>query len=126
MHLLYVDESGTPSDSTLNHFVLSGISVFEKQTHWIEQEMNAIAARFNADDPYERELHGSPMRGGRDGWKNFSFNDRKQAIKDCLALLTQKHRDIRIFACVVPKGALDGKDVITESFYNFSSRIAIY
>ncbi|MCV5409351.1 DUF3800 domain-containing protein, partial [Escherichia coli] len=115
MHLLYVDESGTPSDPTLNHFVLSGISVFEKQTHWIEQEMNAIAARFNADDPYERELHGSPMRGGRDGWKNFSFNDRKQAIKDCLALLTQKHRDIRIFACVVPKGALDGKDVITES-----------
>ncbi|EPM1512100.1 DUF3800 domain-containing protein [Escherichia coli] len=61
MHLLYVDESGTPSDSTLNHFVLSGISVFEKQTHWIEQEMNAIAARFNADDPYERELHGSDL-----------------------------------------------------------------
>lgn len=126
MHLLYVDESGTPSDSTLNHFVLSGISVFEKQTHWIEQEMNAIAARFNADDPYERELHGSPMRGGRDGWKNFSFNDRKQAIKDCLALLTQKHRDIRIFACVVPKGALDGKDVITESFYQISSRFDMY
>ncbi|MCV5590779.1 DUF3800 domain-containing protein, partial [Escherichia coli] len=36
------------------------------------------------------------------------------------------HRDIRIFACVVPKGALDGKDVITESFYQISSRFDMY
>lgn len=125
MHLLYVDESGAQSDPTLKHFVLSGISVFERSTHWIEQEMNAIAARFNADDPYEIELHGSPMRGGRDGWKNFSFTDRKQAIKDCLALLT-KRKDIRIFACVVPKGSLGGKDVIAESFYQISSRFDMY
>lgn len=64
MYLLYVDESGTPSDPLLNHFVLSGISIFETQTHWVEQEMDKIARKFNPDEPHEIEFHGAPMRGG--------------------------------------------------------------
>ncbi len=126
MHLLYVDESGTPSDPNLNHFILSGISIYETQTYWVEQEMNKIASRFNSSSPYDIELHGSPMRGGRDGWKQYSFQDRKTAIKDCLRLITEKHRDIRIFACVIPKGTLDGTDVITESFSQIASRFDMY
>lgn len=43
MHLLYVDESGTVSDPNQKHFVLSGISIPEKKTYWVEQDMNKIA-----------------------------------------------------------------------------------
>ncbi len=66
MHLLYADESGSISDPGQRHFVLAGISVFEREPHWIEQELDKIAARFDPKQPHSIELHGSPMRtGGR-------------------------------------------------------------
>lgn len=71
MHLLYVDESGSPGDPNQNFFVLSGVSIFERKTHWVEAELNKIVARFNPADPYALELHGSPMRSGKSEWKHF-------------------------------------------------------
>jgi hypothetical protein len=38
--------------------------------------------------------------------ENFPFDDRKQAIKDCLTLLTQKHRYPAYLCGVAPKGSL--------------------
>jgi len=42
MHLLYADESGSLSDPGQRHFVLASVSVFEREPHWIEQELNKI------------------------------------------------------------------------------------
>jgi hypothetical protein len=67
MHLLYVDESGSIADPNQRFFVLAGLAVFERGTHWIEVELNKIAGRFAPNDPHSLELHGSPMRTGRDG-----------------------------------------------------------
>jgi len=44
MHLLYADESGSLADPGQRHFVLASVSVFEREPHWIEQELNKIAA----------------------------------------------------------------------------------
>lgn len=41
-------------------------------------------------------------------------------------MVAEKHRKIRIFACVVPKGAFGDKDIITESFSQISSRFDMY
>lgn len=46
MYLMYVDESGSTTDPTQKYFVLSGIAVFERNTHWIEKKMNVIASQF--------------------------------------------------------------------------------
>ena len=80
MHLLYIDESGAVTDPNQSHFILAGISVFERKTHWIEQRLNNIAERFDPVHPHEIELHGSPMRSGREGWKRFKLIDRLKAI----------------------------------------------
>ena len=71
MHLLYLDESGSVADAGQHHFVLAGLSVFERTTHWIEQDLNQIAQRFAPDPscPYDIELHASPMRNGRGLWR---------------------------------------------------------
>lgn len=65
MHLLYLDESGSASDPNQQYFVLAGVFVFERETHRVEQELNKVAVRFSPSDPYEVELHGSPMRSGK-------------------------------------------------------------
>lgn len=127
MHLLYVDESGCVADPQQEYFVLAGVAVFERRTHWIEQELNKIAARFRPDDPHAVELHGSPMRSGREGWKAHPLQDRLQAIKDCLqaGVAADRTRGVRLFATVVRKAALQGAPV-EHCFEQLCSRFDLF
>lgn len=102
MHILYADESGNPRDKSQRHFVLAGVSVFERQTHWIAKNLDAIAARFNPAEPQEVELHGSPMLKGRGRiWGRLPTDVRVRTIKDALGVLMNSHSSTRIFAMVV-------------------------
>ncbi len=47
MHLFYVDESGSVTDPAQKHFVLAGVAVFERKTHWIEQKLNEVEKKKN-------------------------------------------------------------------------------
>ncbi|MCE9633180.1 MAG: DUF3800 domain-containing protein [Methylophilales bacterium] len=133
--MLYLDESGSVTDAHQKYFVLAGVCVFERKTHWIEQELNTIASRFAPKIPYSIELHGSPMRSGRDGWKKFPFNDREQAIKDALKLGIQDARTnkggtpakgVRLFGAVVKKSAIAGIDPVEHAFEQLSSRFDLF
>lgn len=122
MFLLYVDESGSPGDPNQQHFVLAGLSVFERETHWIEEQLNAIAARFNPADPYSVELHGSPMRSGRGPWKGVSMAARLQALRDALQIIADRHPKVRLFASVVHRDAPLVDDPVTAAFEQLASR----
>lgn len=126
MHLLYVDESGSPSDPSQNFFILSGVSIFERKTHWVEAQLNQIAARFSPEDPYAIELHGSPMRSGKSEWRPFPMADRIQAIIDCLSIIAQSKGKIRLFATVIERGANGGDDPIKTCFEQVASRFDMY
>lgn len=129
MHLLYLDESGSVTDAGQNYFVLAGLSVFERSTHWIEQELNQIASRFAPDpnQPYEVELHASPMRNGRGTWRAHPVAKRLQAIQDSLALIPQRHpRDVRLFAAALNKQNFSGQDIAEEAFTQICSRFDLF
>ncbi|ADW68160.1 DUF3800 domain-containing protein [Granulicella tundricola] len=128
MHLLYADESGSISDPSQRFFVLAGVAVFERSTHWVEVELNQIAARFNPAEPHEVELHGSPMRTGSHGWSDHGQALRKQAIVDALSLGVAKHhpRDLRLFAAVLEKNNFAGQDIAQIAFEQLSSRFDQY
>lgn len=128
MHLLYLDESGAVSDPKQQFFVLAGVSVFERKTHWLEEELNQVAARFSPQDPYSIELHGSPMRSGSDGWRNFPREDRMQAMKDALqtAVANNARQGVRLFGAVVRKAALPGSDPVEHTFEQLVSRFDLF
>ena len=69
MHLLYLDESGHSHDPSSDFFVLAGFSVFERPTHWLENQPDRIGARVDPVHPHTVEFHSSVMYGGRDEWK---------------------------------------------------------
>jgi len=127
MHLLYVDESGSIADPAQKHFVLAGVAIFERNTHWIEQNLNEIARTFSPDDPYMIELHGSPMRSGREGWKAHPLEKRIAAIKDALqvGVAGQSHK-VRLFATVIKKQALVGQDPVVYAFEQLTSRFDLF
>jgi hypothetical protein len=128
MHLLYLDESGAVSDPQQQYFVLAGVAVFERKTHWIEQELNKIAARFSPDNSYAIELHGSPMRGGSDGWRDYPREDRLQAMKDALQITVadNSRQGVRLFGAVVRKASLIGSDPVEHSFEQLVSRFDLF
>lgn len=119
MYLLYSDESGSVDDPNGDFFILAGISIFERQTHWLDQKLEQVAERFNASFPNGKcEFHGSPMHSGRDGWKyNATPAERAQAVVDILNLLNNKHSKIRIFASVIEKRLFaDKSNIIPTAF----------
>lgn len=129
MHLLYLDESGSVADPNQKYFVLAGVSIFERKTHWVEQKLNEIAERFVPHAPHSVELHGSPMRSGRDGWKSYQLADRLQAIKDALEVGVASHSrtGVRLFGAVIKKSALAGKqDPVEHAFEQLSSRFDMF
>lgn len=129
MHLLYVDESGSTSDLSQQHFILAGVSVFERQTHWVEQRLNEVAARFAPVEPHLLELHGSPMRSGKDGWRKIPKSEREEAIKDALRLgiVDVPHNNsVRLFGAVVNKSKLGGSDPVFCCFEQLTNRFDMF
>lgn len=124
MHLLYADDSGSITDPSQRHFVLAGVSVFEREPHWIEQELDKIAARFDPNQPHSIELHGSPMRTGRDGWDQYPRAAREQAMLDALkfGIIDRHPRHVRLFGVVLEKKNFSGEDIAKVVFEQLSSR----
>lgn len=116
LHLLYLDESGDPYDPNTDFFVLAGIAVFERTTHWLESRIDPIAAKFNAQDPSAIEFHGSPMFSGKDDWAGLAPATRVQALVDVLSLLQQPQLNIRVFACVIEKSTMPRDKILAKAF----------
>lgn len=112
MHLLYLDHAGDVNDNRQKYVVLAGVSVFERQSYWLSQKLDEIAARFNPAEPQFVELHASRMRGGSSFWRRFPKEDRHRAILDALALVRDFKPAINLFGAVVEKAAINAEDPI--------------
>lgn len=126
MHLLYADESGSIKDPKQIFFVLAGVSVFERQTFWLSEQLEKIAEIFNPGDPHSVELHGNPMFGGKGIWRKIEKDKRIAAIKDALQCLANSHKSNKIFCCVIRKSVVTPKDPVELAFEQLASRFDYY
>ena len=124
VYLLYADESGSVGDPTQRYFVLAGVAVFEREPHWIEQDLNDIVRRFDPQEPHTLEIHGNPMRAGKGRWRHQPRAEREQAITDALTVgVTRRYpRHTRLFAAVLEKKNFSGQDIAQVAFEQVSSR----
>ncbi len=126
MYLLYADESGSTTDAAQKYFVLAGVCLFERQGYFIANELDQIAARFNPANARSIELHGSPMFAGRKFWRQFTKEERAEAIKDALRVLVHSHRSNRVFACVIDKAKAAPRNAVELAFEQLASRFDHY
>lgn len=128
MHLLYLDDSGSVGDPQQRYFVLAGVAVFERECHWIEQQLNDIAARFEPENHHTLELHGSPMRSGKGPWRNHPLAQRQEAIQAALrvGVCERSERSVRLFGAVIKKSACAGQDPVELAFEQLTNRFDLF
>ncbi len=124
MYLLYLDDSGAIDDPGCDFSVLAGFSIFETGTHWVEQDLEAIAHKHFPN--FEMEFHGAPMRCGRGMWRGIPKEARFAALEEALGLIRNRKSAIRVFASVVDKKAASGLDISEYHFTQVSSRFDMF
>lgn len=122
MYLLYLDDAGSVSSADQRHFVLSGICVFERQVHFLSEELDRLAAGYCPEAPDKLEFHGSHMLPGKGFWRSFDRLKRRTAIRHALATAQSLKGHWALFGVVVEKAAVAGEDPIEFAFEHIIAR----
>ncbi|HEY4943911.1 MAG TPA: DUF3800 domain-containing protein [Rhizomicrobium sp.] len=127
MHILYVDDSGSVENATERHFVLGGVSVFERGLYHQIKLADECVASYKLGDPHDIELHGTEMYQGRKGvWHSVSKKaDREAMVQSALGTL-KGHRSITLFAVIVDKEAISPRDPISTAFEEMCNRFNLF
>ena len=112
MHLLYIDESGNPDDPADKHFVLAGVSAFEKNTHFLSTAADAVQSKhFPGSQPID--FHAQHIRAGKGFWRSQEKNVRDQVLRDLADILAKSYASVRLFGAVIEKNAkCHGEDAV--------------
>lgn len=107
MFILYLDESGTDSES--RHFALAGLAVFERQTYFLSQNMEAIAQRYFGENAESVEFHSSALmaqqRRLKPPFSALDFSQRVTLRNEVYQIIAESNA--RLFGVAVEKNALD-------------------
>ncbi len=123
MYLLYLDDSGSANNPNEDYLVLAGISVFERQIHFISRELDSLAETINPSNPRSVEFHASEIFAGRSSpWSGMRKNERFDVIKKVLNVLEQSHASTNAFACAVRKNSFPVDDPMEMAFEDLCSR----
>lgn len=83
MYILYLDESGNHGEAS--YFVLAGLAVFERETYWFSQDLEALQTEYFPETQEPVHFHASRLnvrRGGQveEPWGQLT-QDQRQALK---------------------------------------------
>lgn len=126
MYLLYLDDAGSAEDPGQTHFVLAGISVFERQAHFLSEELDKLAHSTGHSDPFALELHANVIFNGRNFWRRFPKCKRIDFLKRCLSVTGRLHGDWRLFGVCVDKTQVSPEDPVEYAFEQIINRFDRY
>ncbi len=128
MHLLYLDDSGSPQNPNEDYFVLGGVSVPETSVRWLSYQIEKIAQELSSDSPQDVEFHAADIFSGKKfPWENLkSKSDRIRIIKKVLGILDTANPGIVLFACAIHKSSFPKVDAVIKAYEEISSRFNFY
>jgi hypothetical protein len=127
MYLLYLDDSGSVANANEEYLVLGGVSVFERRTYFLSEELDQIAEKYDSVNPSSVEFHASEVFGGKsEPWKSLMRSERQQAIKDVLKTLADDHYGTFAFAVAVHKQSFPNNDPMEVAFEELCNRFDIF
>ena len=127
MYLLYLDDAGTVKKPDEKYFILAGIAVFERQTHWLQTELDEFTQTLGHPDPSQVELHGNVILAGRKPWRLILRERRRAIIREALRLPHNLVGDYwRLFGVAIEKRALSPRDPVEYAFEQLCNRFDLF
>ena len=124
MHLLYLDDAGSPGNAADKHFILAGVAVFERQAYWLQAKLDELAAEYPDADP--SEFHGSAMFGGRGRWRRVRKEHRHAMMTRALQARESIRGHCPLFGVVVDQRARSPEDPVAYAFEQLCNRFDRY
>jgi hypothetical protein len=105
VHLLYVDESGgDDAKSTDAHFVLGGISAFERVPYHLSQEIDQVQAHAFPGVNTPIEFRASAIWNGNGSpWDSMSRADRVALMKKIYKIIGHEQKGVVLFGVALSK-----------------------
>jgi hypothetical protein len=128
MHVLYVDDSGSVSDSTQTYFVLGAVAVYERGIYHLIQAADDCVESFGFADPEDVELHGTDMYAGKGSpWSSIRERSRREELIHCaIGTLTAHNASVTLFAIAVNKAGVSPRDPIEVAFEELCNRFNLF
>ncbi len=129
VHILYLDGSGGASNPRDRHFVLAGISVFERSIYHLIKKADEFVANLNLGNATEIELHASHIYNAKSNpWRQIKANrDRERILCDAIGLLVPESKSVHPFAVVVEKEALGEEEhALSVAFEEMMNRFNLF
>jgi hypothetical protein len=105
MHLLYIDESGGDDKTAQDqHFVLGGISAFERVPFHLSRDVDAVQEHFfpGIVDPIEFRASGI-WNGNGEPWNSMARLDRVTIMRHIYKLISRDTNGVVLFGVVLHK-----------------------
>ena len=126
MHILYLDESGVHAEA--NTFVLGGLAVFERETHWMTEDVEALQKRYFPTISESLEFHVAPLRAPEDKvpepFNTLSKEQRRELISDMYQIV-RRHRAVA-FGIAIEKKRIKKEDPYARAFEDLVSRFDMF
>lgn len=104
MKLLYLDDSGSVSDNSVNYVVLGGVCVDESGVRWLSHELDELAKSIYPVNPSAIEFHASEIfQGKSEPWKSMAKAEKIDTICRVLQVLKNAYDSTSVFAVAVEK-----------------------
>ncbi len=127
MHILYLDDAGSAGNQNERYFALGGISLFERQIHYLHQKLESVANNTGLPEPEKLELHGNEMLAGRKKWRAIRERARRRStIVDGLNARSVIRGDWALFGAAIYKAAVSPRDPVEVAFEQICSRFDQY
>ena len=128
MYLLYVDESGDPTNPSDNHFVLGGVAVFERQIYHLNEALNELQRQFfpTATDPIE--FHASDIyRRNKEPWHSLPRAKCEEITQSVYGVIRASHpAGVVLFSVVIDRGFQAVGDLVGRAFEELCNRFDLY
>jgi hypothetical protein len=116
--MLYVDDSGSPTNTTDRYCVLAGFVTRENKNYWIQQNIDKLVSQHTGIPNIE--IHGSPLRSGHGEWRQFPKAMREDLFIAVLNYIAANYpRQFILFGAVIRN---QGGNVAEELFMQITSR----
>lgn len=122
VHILYLDESGLHAEAS--HFVLAGLAVFERESHFFAQDVDAIQHRYFPQLADPIEFHAARLRAPTEKvpepFNHLTQEQRRQLIADIYQII-RDHRGV-LFGAAIEKACLRREDPYERAFEELTNR----